>query len=196
MSQLLVRVRPHRRCGPASRCARRLARDDVARAVREDRGVQEADGLAVRVGLVLRERVQPRLPRLVHAGRAGERPGGLQLHPAAVPEPGGARPQHLLPPPPPPSVPPLPRVPPPPPPPRSAAASTRWSAPRRSSTWFPRAAMRITSRSRWRGSGITTATAAGSSPTRTGPTGRRRRTGRRRADELKQGGGGARRSLL
>ncbi len=53
--------------------------------------VQGADGVALHVGLVVRERVQLRLPRVVHAGGARERDGLLQLRPRRTPVPPTAR---------------------------------------------------------------------------------------------------------
>ena len=61
-----------------------------------DRGVPEAHGVGIQVGLVARERLQPRLSRLLHAGRDGPGQGALQLRPQRVSERGGARPQRLL----------------------------------------------------------------------------------------------------
>ena len=48
-----------------------------------DRGVPEAHGLALQVGLVVRDRLQPRLSRLLHAGGDGPGEDALQLRPPA-----------------------------------------------------------------------------------------------------------------
>ena len=47
---------------------------------------QQAHGLDVQVGVVVRQRLRPRLPRVVHGGGAEERAVGLQLRPQAVPD--------------------------------------------------------------------------------------------------------------
>ena len=51
----------------------------VARAARQHPGVQAAHGLAVPVGLVVRQRLQPRFWRVVHRRRSRERGRALQL---------------------------------------------------------------------------------------------------------------------
>jgi hypothetical protein len=58
-------------------------RDDVrgyfAGDIATDRSVQEAHGMALCVGVVERQRLQPGLSCVVHQGRKGERQGVLQL---------------------------------------------------------------------------------------------------------------------
>ena len=75
---------------------RRHPAGGLAGAACADRGLQAAHGLALQVGVVLRKRLQPRLPRVVHPGRNGAGRGVLQLHNDRVPERGGARPQRVL----------------------------------------------------------------------------------------------------
>lgn len=57
-----------------------------AGADRPDRSLQEADGLAVPLGVIVRERVQPRLSRVVHQRGNGEREGELQLRHGRIPQ--------------------------------------------------------------------------------------------------------------
>ena len=74
---VLGRQLQRHRCAP--RAPRRELRRDLARPPRQARGVQEAHGLELRVGVVVRYRLQPRLRRVLHAGSARERPRHLQL---------------------------------------------------------------------------------------------------------------------
>ena len=60
----------------ASRAPRRVLCRGLARAAGEDRAVQAAHGLARQVGVVVRQRLQLRLPRVVHA-RGDRRRQGL-----------------------------------------------------------------------------------------------------------------------
>ncbi|CAA9437484.1 MAG: hypothetical protein AVDCRST_MAG64-3904, partial [uncultured Phycisphaerae bacterium] len=94
--ELLVRVRPPRRRHGTPGGPGRVAGDGLPRAAAEDRGVQAADGLAVPVGLVARELVQPRLPRPLHARGAGHGRRVPQLHDGAVPQRGSAGGERLL----------------------------------------------------------------------------------------------------
>ena len=79
LPELLVHGRPHRRHDRAPGASRRHVRGDLARAVGRDRALQAAHGLAVQVGVLVRQRLQPRLPRDLHAGGAGQGRGLLQL---------------------------------------------------------------------------------------------------------------------
>ena len=66
--ELLVPGRSRRRRQSAPGPSRRDLRRDLARQARRPASLQEAHGLAVRPGLVLRQRLQLRLSRLVHQG--------------------------------------------------------------------------------------------------------------------------------
>ena len=59
LPELLVRVRPYRRRASAPRSPRRNDSDGLAGTAGQDRGVQETYGLAVQVGVVIRQRLQP-----------------------------------------------------------------------------------------------------------------------------------------
>ena len=58
--------------------------------------VQDAHGLAVQVGIVVRERFQSRLQRIVHEGRDRQRADVLQLRDAEIPERGRTRRERVL----------------------------------------------------------------------------------------------------
>ena len=79
LQELFVLGRRLRAHGPASRRARHHAGGRLPRAAVEARRVQGADGLDVRLVLLGRQRLQPRLCGLVHAG--GDQVGrqGLQF---------------------------------------------------------------------------------------------------------------------
>ena len=150
LPELLVPRRSFRRRHRSSRAARRHPARGLARAAAADRSVQEAHGLALQVGVVVRQRLQPRLPRVVHQGRAGAEQGLLQLRARPIPGRRSARRQRVL-----------SRM-------RRAtsstpirpthAGSTFWSAPTTCSTSCRRAATRRRCRAPWRGSATTTAT--------------------------------------
>ena len=61
-------------------------RGRLARAAGRDRALSPAHGLAVQVGVLAWQRLQPRLRRQLHAGRTGQGRGLLQLRHAALPE--------------------------------------------------------------------------------------------------------------
>ena len=65
---------------------RHLLRGRLARAAGRDRALPAAHGLEVQLGLVGRQRLQPRLPRQLHAGGAGHGEVYYNYAPAAVPE--------------------------------------------------------------------------------------------------------------
>ena len=79
LRRLLVRGRPRRRHAGASAEPRRLLRRGRAGAAGRDRGLQDAHGLELPLGLLLRQRLQLRLRCLLHAGAAREWLGVLQL---------------------------------------------------------------------------------------------------------------------
>ena len=79
LPELLLHGRPHRRHERAPGASRRHARRRLARAAGRHRALSPAHGLAVPVGVVARQRLQPRLSRQLHAGRSGQRRGLLQL---------------------------------------------------------------------------------------------------------------------
>ena len=54
----------------------------VAGVVCADRGLQEATGMELQLGVVGQVRLQSRLPRVVYQGRDGEGQGGVPLRPA------------------------------------------------------------------------------------------------------------------
>src|SRR5258708_5782115 len=96
LPELLVHFGPYRWQRGASGSARREARGGLASAAGADRGVQEADGLAVSLGVVECDRFQLRLSSVDVEGRAGERRGVLQLFHAEIPERGTARHERVL----------------------------------------------------------------------------------------------------
>src|SRR5262249_52377845 len=79
LPELFVRERPLRRPARPPRASRRELHRRLARAVVEDRAVQEADGLALPVGLLVRGRLQLRLPRLGDGRGEAHRPSALKL---------------------------------------------------------------------------------------------------------------------
>ena len=148
MPQLLVLGRQLQRHRRAPEAPRRDAGRGVAGAAREARGLQAAPGLELQVGVVARQRLQPRLPRLLHA--RGAEGGLLQLRGPGVRGQRGSGRQRVrqgrcrrrL------ST----------PTPAIRAGSTRSTAPISSSISFPRAATRRASRIRWHGCAATTDT--------------------------------------
>ena len=165
LPELLAARRSLRRRGGPSRAARRRLRRRLARAARPDRKVRAAHGLALQMGVVVRQRLQLRLPRVGDAGGKGVRQGDVQLRAHRVPERGAPRRQRVL----------QGRRPArsSTPIPATGAGSTSWSAPTTSSTSPPRAVTRKAWNGRWPGSATTTATTARLSiPTR--PTNSRR----------------------
>ena len=83
LPELLVHGRPHRRHERAPGAPRRHAARRLARAAGRDRALSPAHGLAVQVGVLARQRLQPRLRRQLHAGGDGHGRGPLQLRHAA-----------------------------------------------------------------------------------------------------------------
>ena len=73
LPELLARGRPRRGRDRASRASRRDLRACLARAARQDPGLSEAHGLEGAMGVFLRQRLQLRLPRVVHQGTARAR---------------------------------------------------------------------------------------------------------------------------
>src|SRR6266851_2864478 len=61
-----------------------------------EEGCPSCSLLSDQVGVVARERLQPRLSRFIHQGRPGERPDVLQLRHAAIPERGRTRHKRVL----------------------------------------------------------------------------------------------------
>ena len=85
LPELLLHGRPHRRHERAPGASRRHAAGRLARAAGRDRALSPAHGLAVPVGVLAWQRLQPRLRRQLHAGRTGQGRGPLQLRHAALP---------------------------------------------------------------------------------------------------------------
>ena len=148
LPELLVLGRQLQRHRRAPGAPRRDAGRGLAGAAREARGLQAAHGLELQVGVVARQRLQPRLSRLLHARGAeggattttrSRRSGSARLRASAC------SPRTM----PAPSITPTPAI---------RAASTRSTAPTSSSTSFPRAATRRACRIRWRGCAATTDT--------------------------------------
>ena len=147
---MLLPCRPLRARRRPSGATRRDPGHGLTRAAGEDRGVQGAHGLAVQVGVVASQRLQPGLPGDLRTGRRGRREGLLQLCRDGVPDdrgPGdqrvlqgrrGRRLSHLL-------------V-------LRAGGWTRSSAPTICSTSCPRAGTRRACVSVWNGYGTTTGT--------------------------------------
>lgn len=81
LSELLVSGRSLRWRRPTPGESRRHAGGGFTRDIAGDRSVQEADGLAIQVGIVVRKRFQLRLPCVVHKGRFSQGQGILQLRP-------------------------------------------------------------------------------------------------------------------
>ena len=79
LQELLLHGRPHRRHARASGAARHQLRRRLAGAARRDRALPPAHGLDVPLGVLARHRLQPRLPRHLHARRDGERHARLQF---------------------------------------------------------------------------------------------------------------------
>ena len=75
--------------------ARHQLRRRLAGAARRDRALPPAHGLEVPLGVLARHRLQPRLPRHLHARGEGERHARLQFRRQAA-RPGAARRQRLL----------------------------------------------------------------------------------------------------
>ena len=96
LPELLLHGRPHRRHERAPGATRRHAAGRVARATGRNRALSPAHGLEVQVGVVERQRLQPRLLRELHAGAAGPRRGLLQLRRAPLHGRGAARHQRVL----------------------------------------------------------------------------------------------------
>src|SRR6266702_1677505 len=96
LPELFVAVGSHRRQRRAPRSTRREPGGGFAGAAAANRGLQEEDGLAVQMGVVVRERLQPRLSRFIHRGGAGERRDVLQLCRAEIPERGRTRYERVL----------------------------------------------------------------------------------------------------
>ena len=67
LQELLLHGRPHRRHARAPGAARHQLRRRLARAARRDRALPPAHGLEVPLGVLARHRLQPRLPRQLHA---------------------------------------------------------------------------------------------------------------------------------
>ena len=149
LPELLVPRRPFRRRRDPPRPARRDADRRFARAARRDRGLQEAHGLEVQMGVVVRQRLQLRLRRLVHPGGKGLRQASSTItrkaasrakkRPASAPSSRTAAP----------SITPIRPM---------RAASTSWSAPTTSSTWRRRAATKTPCPGPWPGCAVTTNT--------------------------------------
>ena len=94
LPQLLVLGRQLQRHRRAPGAPRRVVGRDLAGAAGEAGSLQEAHGLELQVGLLARQRLQPRLSRLLHA--RGAEDGGLQLRSRADLAPSrGARRQRL-----------------------------------------------------------------------------------------------------
>ena len=87
LPELLVHGRPQRRHDRAPGASRHHVRGDLARAAGRDRALSPAHGLAVQVGVLVRQRLQPRLRRELHARGAGQGRGLLQLRHAGISRP-------------------------------------------------------------------------------------------------------------
>ena len=85
LCRLLLRRGSHRRRHAAHQRTRHHGRGVLARADRADRAVPTPHGLALQVGIVESQRLQQRLPRVVHEGRSRERSHVLQLRETLVP---------------------------------------------------------------------------------------------------------------
>ena len=83
LPELLLHGRPHRRHERAPGAPRCHVAGRLARAAGRDRTLPPAHGLAVQVGVLERQRLQPRLRRQLHAGGTGHGRGQLQLRHAA-----------------------------------------------------------------------------------------------------------------
>ncbi len=79
LRRLLFPLRPCRRRQRASQASRRVLCRGVARTSGDARGLQEAHGLEIPLGVVGGQRFQLRLSCLVHQGRDRERRGGIQF---------------------------------------------------------------------------------------------------------------------
>ena len=95
LPELQLHGRPPRRHAAAPGAARRDAAGGVARAAGADRGLPPAYGLELPLGVVARQRLQPRLRRQLHARAEGAGHRALQLPAAALPARGGAGHQRL-----------------------------------------------------------------------------------------------------
>ena len=85
LCRLLLRRGSHRRRHAAHQRTRHHGRGVLARADRADRAVPTPHGLALQVDIVESQRLQQRLPRVVHERRSRERSHVLQLRETLVP---------------------------------------------------------------------------------------------------------------
>ena len=98
LQELLLPRRPFRRRGrPPGPPRRDAGGGRLGRRWPRSRPSSERMGWQLQMGVVVRQRLQSRLPRLVHAGGAGQGRSLLQLRAGAVPGRGGARRQRVLP---------------------------------------------------------------------------------------------------